>query len=900
MLVSCLLISGAACAEKDIVLLRINTGYWSNYKVIATPWRVHETWSTDVARTDAGALVRVSGYNPRKGVVVKDQQLVAGRYTLRPAKRILGSPPPAANWREVDFDDTTWFRRRGPVDYSYRSLALVCARGKFVVTDPAKAKGLKLSLDCRGGAVVSVNGRELARKHLPPGPVRWDTLAEDYAVDATMDDKGKMIPVNYRALGRERYDAMLAKRRRKLACEIPTAMLRKGVNVVAVEIHRAPGPEAMFTTLQSKGGVHGLESNRRRNYWWNRCALEMIKLTAPDGADGVVPNVTRPDGLQVWNHHAWQWVDAYHYANPGERVRPIRLVGARNGAYAGQVVVGAKTGLKNLKATASSLTGAGGRVIPASALELRYTRHREARRHMGYFDALEPTPRPFENVQPVWLTVNVPKDARPGKYAGKLTVNVDGHEAVSVPVTLEVVDWTLADATAFTTHVGIVQSPESVAMQYKVPMWSDAHMKLLDETFRLLARVGTKTLYIPVKCRSHFGNPHTMVRWVRKPDGTYTHDFSIVEKYVALAVRHLGKIPMVCLAIYDGGPSHTKADRAGTFVTVLDPATEKLSEMRAPTWGSEGSVSFWKPVFDGVRRVLAKHDIAESMMVGLAQGVKYECVYDLKRAAPDAEWVAHSHLYAESFGNRRKKQHQPVGYLAQVGGLIAVFWDPEDGRHFYGWQNDRMQVVYPRDGHVSYNGPHLRVNSPLTVPRLGAEGSLLTGRQQRWQRKWKVRMDSLAVRGKKDFPGVAGFGRLGADFWPLLSSKRRTYPIAGRYPGADWGTLDIKHVAPYLLMPGKNGPVSSVRFELLREGLQEAEARMVVQNALLDEKQRAKLGKPLADRLDKLTNDRTRAFRYVAEYWDDKSGRYLLPPAWDAMNARLYRAVAEVANALKR
>ena len=161
-------------------------------------------------------------------------------------------------------------------------------------------------------------------------------------------------------------------------------------------------------------------------------------------------------------------------------------------------------------------------------------------------------------------------------------------------------------------------------------------------------------------------------------------------------------------------------------------------------------------------------------------------------------------------------------------------------------------------------------------------------------------MDSMAVRGHKNFPGVAGFGRLGADFWPLLKSKRATYPIAGRYPGSDWGTLDVKDVSPYLLMPGKDGPISSVRFELLREGLQEAEARIFVQNALLDETQRAKLGKPLADRLRKLTTHRTRTFRYIAEYWDDVGGRYLLSPDWDHMNAKLYRAAAEVAKALGR
>ena len=41
--------------------------------------------------------------------------------------------------------------------------ARICLRGKFAVSDPAKVQGLKLSLAFHGGAVVCVNGHEVAR-----------------------------------------------------------------------------------------------------------------------------------------------------------------------------------------------------------------------------------------------------------------------------------------------------------------------------------------------------------------------------------------------------------------------------------------------------------------------------------------------------------------------------------------------------------------------------------------------------------------------------------------------------------------------------------------------------------------------------------------------------------------
>jgi hypothetical protein len=41
-------------------------------------------------------------------------------------------------------------------------------------------------------------------------------------------------------------------------------------------------------------------------------------------------------------------------------------------------------------------------------------------------------------VQPLWITVSVPRDAQPGDYTGRITVRADGAEPVSVPVSVTV------------------------------------------------------------------------------------------------------------------------------------------------------------------------------------------------------------------------------------------------------------------------------------------------------------------------------------------------------------------------------------------------------------------------------------------------------------------------------
>ena len=82
--------------------------------------------------------------------------------------------------------------------------------------------------------------------------------------------------------------------------------------------------------------------------------------------------------------------------------------------------------------------------------------------------------------------------------------------------------------------------------------------------------------------------------------------------------------------------------------------------------------------------------------------------------------------------------------------------------------------------------------------------------------------------------------------------------------------------------------------------LQEAEARIFVQDALLDPEPRRKLGPALAAKLDKLMTERTRALRYVSEFYDEGSVKHLMTESWMDRNEQLYRAAAEVAKALKQ
>jgi len=74
---------------------------------------------------------------------------------------------------------------------------------------------------------------------------------------------------------------------------------------------------------------------------------------------------------------------------------------------------------------------------------------------------------------------------------------------------------------------------------------------------------------------------------------------------------------------------------------------------------------------------------------------------------------------------------------------------------------------------------------------------------------------------------------MSADLWPVLPDSRgRLHSISARYPESGWGACDLRQ-NPFL-KPGPHGAISAGRLEMIRDGLQECEARIFIESALLD------------------------------------------------------------------
>lgn len=138
--------------------------------------------------------------------------------------------------------------------------------------------------------------------------------------------------------------------------------------------------------------------------------------------------------------------------------------------------------------------------------------------------------------QPVWMTVDVPSDAKPGKYRGKLTVSSNNAKSRSLPVELVVSEYILPPAHDWAFHLDLWQNPYSVARVENVPLWSDAHFEAMRPVMKMLADAGQKSVTATIMNRPWNGQTEdafgSMVTKIRRVDGTWLYDYTIFDRWV--------------------------------------------------------------------------------------------------------------------------------------------------------------------------------------------------------------------------------------------------------------------------------------------------------------------------------------------------------------------------------
>ncbi len=196
------------------------------------------------------------------------------------------------------------------------------------------------------------------------------------------------------------------------------------------------------------------------------------------------------EGYEIW------WCDSTRKiprtrSAPDAKSAAVSLSAARNDHEAVQVVVRAERGLQGLTAEATDLVGPDSAVIDAQQVEIRrvwyhfVTHPTDSTGVQDWWpDALPPLDEeldvaPGHNL-PIWITVRVPRNAVSGDYKGTLRVRADGF-SVDVPLRLHVWNFSLPDRNHLETAFGM--SP-STAFQYHNVKSEQDRRRLLDMYFQ--------------------------------------------------------------------------------------------------------------------------------------------------------------------------------------------------------------------------------------------------------------------------------------------------------------------------------------------------------------------------------------------------------------------------------
>jgi hypothetical protein len=358
-----------------------------------------------------------------------------------------------------------------------------------------------------------------------------------------------------------------------------------------------------------------------------------------------------------------------------------------------------------------------------------------------------------------------------------------------------------------------------------------------------MARVGNRWLNVPVIRNTEFGNKDdSMVPWIRQRDGTLRFDFALLDRYVDLAAKHWGRPPLVNIIIMQSNRS-TLTPPETASVMVHDEATGKSAAVSVfPAPRSKG---LWTAFGTAVYAHMKSRGLDKSLYWGFP--ADYEEDPELKSvlaaAAPQVFWTTAPH---EMISNAKyaKDSHYKVVCMPRYWGGWPTF------RNDLGWKSPQLHLLSPR-----------------------MDSTCMAIVTTSYPFAYRVLTDQALARGRN------GVCRVAVDDWAGNH-------FDGMGPRAWITGLPVL----FTLWPGREGAETSARYEALLEGIQEAEARIFIEQAVDGGRLAGAAAKKATDILAQHLNE-TSIFQPNRTIHELE--RYYF--GWQERSRRLFQTAAEVA-----
>ncbi|MFD8869969.1 glycoside hydrolase domain-containing protein [Streptomyces sp. NPDC059590] len=487
----------------------------------------------------------------------------------------------------------------------------------------------------------------------------------------------------------------------------------------------------------------------------------------------------------------------------GKDTKELALSAVRNEQISAQLAIASGQDLDNVKAVVGDLSGPGGAKLSGDDTQIRFVKYVPVQRSKSEIDwsatidqvssgkevsgdrnpdvvgdPLEERSSvdvPAYAAQPVWFTFHIPEKATPGTYRGTVKVDADGRTQARYPLTIEVADASAPDPDDYGFFLDVWAQPETIAQAHGVRRWSDKHWKLIGAYSRDLASRGQKVINTTIvdnpwhhqwslgTRESQTATPYSsMVGWTW--DGkAFSFDFARWDKYVQTA-RRAGLGP-------DIGAFSMLAFQDREHLTYTDTRTGRTVYENVDLGGDR-----WREAWGAFLPAFEKHLKAKG-------------------------WLEDTWL---SFDER------PISTMTVVKDFVHEVAPAFD---------DRISVA----GSISTEG----VASNLSVDWGGIDAMT---KEKVAERRAAGKITTFYVYGSPAHPNTLSYSpAVEARMLPWISAQRNldgflrwSYNSWTRDP-FDQPVHIFTQGDEYLVYPGKDGPMSSIRWEQLKEGIEDYE-----------------------------------------------------------------------------
>ncbi|MEH0638648.1 DUF6067 family protein [Streptomyces bottropensis] len=487
----------------------------------------------------------------------------------------------------------------------------------------------------------------------------------------------------------------------------------------------------------------------------------------------------------------------------GKDTKELKLSAVRNEQVSAQLAIASGKDLDDVKAVVGDLTGPGGAKLSGADTQVRFVKYVPVQRSKSEVDwsatidqvssakevsgdrnpdvvgdALEERSSvdvPAYAAQPLWFTFKIPDRARPGTYTGTVKVDADGRTQSTYPLTIEVADASVPDPKDYGFFLDVWAQPETIAKNHGVKLWSDQHWKLIGKYNRDLASRGQKVINTTIvdnpwhhqwslgTRESQTATPYTsMVGWAWNGK-SFSFDFGRWDKYVQTA-RRAGLGP-------DIGAFSMLAFQDQEHLTYTDTRTGRTVYENVDLGGDR-----WREAWGAFLPAFEKHVKAKG-------------------------WLEDTWL---SFDER------PISTMTVVKDFVHEVAPVFD---------DRISVA----GSISTEG----VASNLSVDWGGIDAMT---KEKVAERRKAGKTTTFYVYGAPAHPNTLSFSpAVESRMLPWISAQRNLDGFL-RWSYNSWTGDPFKqpvHIFTqgdeYLVYPGRNGPMSSIRWEQLKEGIEDYE-----------------------------------------------------------------------------